>query len=66
MVAGNALREVVGLDLLCSSVAQGVEVRHKDIFAAKHEGCVLGGVKVVEQLFGARTAVNRQVMHKAA
>eukprot|EP00965_Chrysotila_dentata_P022336 739169-Pleurochrysis_carterae.AAC.1 len=66
MVACNTLREVVGVDLFCSSVAQGVEMRHKDVLAAKHEGFVLGGVRVVEQLLGAQKAVNRRVLHKAA
>eukprot|EP00965_Chrysotila_dentata_P083970 2771961-Pleurochrysis_carterae.AAC.2 len=66
MVAGSTLREVVEVDLLCSSVAQGVEVRHKEVLAAKHEGLVFDGVKVVEQLLGALIAVNRRVMHKAA
>eukprot|EP00965_Chrysotila_dentata_P249802 6209079-Pleurochrysis_carterae.AAC.7 len=69
MVAGNALREVVGVNLLCFSVAQGRcrMLRHKDALAAKQEGVVLGGViKVVKQLRGARIAVNRRVMHCAA
>eukprot|EP00965_Chrysotila_dentata_P097701 3230473-Pleurochrysis_carterae.AAC.4 len=55
---------VVGVDPICSSIAHGVEVRHKYALAAKYEGRVLGGLKVAEQLLGARVAINRRVMHK--